>query len=96
MGVEPTLIALAEEKVRTLLVADGLTIDGSVCNRCDYFSAKHFGTCPLCGNDAEQREITDRAVKKAILTGAETEVISSDESKARLLAQGGLGALLRY
>jgi peptide chain release factor subunit 1 len=37
LGIEPTLSALAEEKVRTLLVVDGLTIDGCVCAQCDYF-----------------------------------------------------------
>jgi peptide subunit release factor 1 (eRF1) len=96
LGIEPTLSALAEEKVRTLLIVNGLTIDGSVCTRCDYFSAQHFKTCPLCGGSAERRDVTDRAVEKAILTGAEAEVISSDEARERLLAEGGLGALLRY
>jgi peptide chain release factor subunit 1 len=96
VGVEPTLSALVEEKVRTLLIVNGLAIDGSVCTRCDYFSAQVFKTCPLCGADAEQREVTDRAVEKAILTGADTEVVSAGEARDRLLAEGGLGALLRY
>jgi peptide chain release factor subunit 1 len=96
LGVEPTLSALMEEKVRTLLIANGLAITGSVCTRCDYLSEKTFKICPLCGADAEQRDVTDRAVEKAILTGAEAEVVSSSEARNRLLAEGGLGALLRY
>jgi peptide chain release factor subunit 1 len=96
LGVEPTLSALIEEKVRTLLLVDGLAVEGSVCTRCDYFSAHQFTACPLCGANAERRDITDRAVEKAILTGAAAEVVSSSETRDRLLAEGGLGALLRY
>jgi peptide chain release factor subunit 1 len=96
LGVEPTLSALVEEKVRTLLVADGLRIEGSVCTRCDYFSAEMLKSCPLCGGDVEQREVTDRAVEKAILIGAEPQVITASGARDRLLGEGGLGALLRY
>lgn len=96
LGVEPTLSALMEEKVRTLLIANGLAINGSVCTRCDYFSERNFKMCPLCGGNADKRDITDRAVEKAILTGAAAEVVSSDQARDRLLAEGGWGALLRY
>jgi peptide chain release factor subunit 1 len=96
LGVGPTLSALMEEKVRTLLLIDGLAIEGSVCTRCDYFSGDQFTACPLCGANTEWRDVRDRAVEKAILTGAEAEVVSSGEARDRLLAEGGLGALLRY
>jgi peptide chain release factor subunit 1 len=96
LGIEPTLSALTEEKVRTLLLADGLAIEGSVCMQCDYFSTDMFETCPLCGTSAERRNVTDRAVEKAILTGAEAEVVSSEKARDRLFAEGGVGALLRY
>jgi peptide chain release factor subunit 1 len=96
LGIEPTLSALVEEKVRTLLIADGLAIGGSVCTRCDYFSAQEFKSCPLCGGNAEQGDVTDRTVEKAILTGAQSEVVSANEARDRLLGEGGLGALLRY
>lgn len=96
LGIEATLNALTEEKVQTLLFVDGLAIDGSVCTRCDYFSASRFETCPLCSGEAEQKDISDRAVEKAIRTSADAELVSSGEGRARLLAEGGLGALLRY
>jgi peptide chain release factor subunit 1 len=96
LGIDPTLGALVEEKVRTLVIADGLAISGSVCTRCDYFSAQKFENCPLCGATAELRDVTDRAVEKAILTGADAEVVSANEARNRLLGEGGLGALLRY
>jgi peptide chain release factor subunit 1 len=96
LGVEPTLSALTEEKVHTLLLVDGVVVDGSVCTQCDYFSAKKLEACPLCGGHTEWRDITDRAVEKAVLTGAEAEVVSSNRNRDRLLAEGGLGALLRY
>jgi peptide chain release factor subunit 1 len=96
LGIEPTLSALVEEKVRALLIASGLTIEGSVCTRCDYLAGGSFKFCPLCGGEAEQRDVMDRAVEKAILTGGEVEVVSSDAARDRLFAEGGLGALLRY
>jgi peptide subunit release factor 1 (eRF1) len=96
LGVEPTLNALVEEKVRILLIANGIAIQGSACTRCDYFSEKDFRLCPLCGTEGERRDVTDRAVEKTVLTGAASEVISSAEGRKRLLAEGGLGALLRY
>jgi peptide chain release factor subunit 1 len=96
LGVEPTLSALMEEKVRTLLIANGFAIDGSVCTRCDYVAERNFETCPLCGGSAEKRDITDRVVEKAILTGAVAEVVCSDQARDRLLAEGGVGGLLRY
>lgn len=95
LGVEPTLKALAEEKVQSLVVANGLALAGSVCTRCEFLSAERFSSCPLCGGHGEQREIADRAVEKAILTGADAQVVFG-ESRNRLLAAGGLGALLRY
>jgi peptide chain release factor subunit 1 len=96
VGIERTLRALTEEKVRTLLLADGVVISASVCTRCDYFSAMTFESCPLCGATAQRRDVSDRAVEKAFLTGAEAQVVSSDGAKARLFAEGGMAALLRY
>jgi peptide chain release factor subunit 1 len=96
LGIQPTLSALTEEKVRTLLLANGMAIDGSVCTQCDYFSAGVLKACPVCGGSTEQREVSDRAVEKAILTGAEAEVVSSEKARDRLLTEGGIGALLRY
>lgn len=96
LGAEPTLDALVQEKVDTLILANGSKIDGSVCTRCDYFSAREFRSCPLCGGEALQRDLADRAVEKAMLTGAHAEIVSSRECRDRLLAAGGVGALLRY
>ena len=96
LGVAPTLEALVQEKVRTLVLVDRLKIDGSVCNRCDYFAAQKFHSCPLCGGEAEQRDLVDRAVEKAVFTSADVEVVSPGDSHDRLLAEGGIGALLRY
>ena len=97
LGQEPfTLDALAKEEVQTFLFVDGLAIDGSLCTRCDYFSAPWFAACPFCSGEAEHTDISDRAVEKTILTSVDVEAVSSREGRDRLLAEGGLGALLRY
>lgn len=96
LGAERTLDALMQEKVDTLVLASDAKIEGSVCTRCDYFSTHEFPSCPLCGGDALQRDLADRAVEKAMLTGARTEIVASRDCRERLLAAGGVGAILRY
>jgi peptide subunit release factor 1 (eRF1) len=96
VGVEPTLSALSQEKVRVFLLADGVAIQGTACLRCDYFSSQPFESCPVCGGEAQHRDLTDRAVEKALLTGASAEVVADSPSRDRLLAEGGVGALLWY
>jgi len=96
LGAEPTLDALAQDKVQMLLLAEAWAIAGSACARCDYFSAHEFRICPICGGAAERRDVAGRAVEKAIATGAHAELVGSENSRNRLIAQGGIGALLQY
>ena len=80
----------------TLAVAEGITQEGAVCTRCDYFSAGRFGRCPVCGGEAEAlADVVDNAVERALLDGAQVEVVLG-ENRDWLLARGGMGALLRY
>ncbi len=95
-GVTDTLQAVQEGRVDTLVVSDGLTLEGTACGKCDYLSAEAFAACPRCsGPGAAIPDVIDRAIERALLADGHVEVIIG-EARERLLDRGGLGALLRY
>jgi hypothetical protein len=73
----------------------GVLGDGSVAPAAIIFPPENL-KIPALRRDAEQRGFTDRAVEKAIVTGAESEVVSASDARDRLLSEGEMGALLRY
>lgn len=96
VGFDDTIAAVREGRVRTLVVAQGVTREGSACTRCDYFAARPLQRCPLCGGPAEPApDIVERTIERAYLSGAEVNVVLG-EAREWLLARGGLGAVLRY
>jgi peptide chain release factor subunit 1 len=95
LGVEATLAAALEGRIHILALAEDVSREGAACRSCDYFAATPFASCPLCGEEAEQTDVIDRAVEKAFLDGARIATVFG-EAKERLAAAGGVGALLRY
>ena len=96
LGIDSTVEAVLEGRVQTLAIAEGVTKDGAACTRCDYFAARAFERCPVCGADAEPApDIFERAVERAYLAGAHIETVFG-EAREWILARGGIGALLRY
>jgi len=97
LGLDDTLLALIEGNVDTLVIADGLTIEGSACLNCDYFSAHKFSQCPACSS-ADCEDLTDAAehtIEYAYLKGSQVNILFGPASQL-LQARGGIGALLRY
>lgn len=95
VGINDTLWTILEGRVHTLLVTEGLRIEGSACLNCNHFSAKKFERCPICVGEAEKGDVLDRAIEKAFLDGARVKTVSGEASR-RLTAEGGIGAVLRY
>jgi len=82
--------------MRRCIIADGATQMGKVCLQCEFFSTGDFERCPLCdGQVQSSRDIIDRATDRAYLSGAHIETVFG-EARDWLLAQGGMGAVLRY
>jgi len=97
LGFDDTLLALIEGNVDTLVVADGLTSEGSLCLNCDYFSAHKFSQCPNCSSAQceDLNDVAEHTIEYAYLKGSQVNVVFGAASEM-LQARGGIGALLRY
>jgi peptide chain release factor subunit 1 len=97
LGLDRTLSALLEGRVRTLLVAEGERQEGAVCSNCDYLAAKPFESCPLCGARADRTpDVVGVAMERALLSGAQVESLLG-EAREELLRRGHpVAAILRY
>ncbi len=97
LGIDDTIEALIEGRVDTLVVAEGVTKEGTVCLQCDYFAAHSFSRCPACAqSDVEQLpDAIEQAIEYAIGHGSHVN-IALGEARTMLLSRGGIGALLRY
>jgi len=95
IGLPDALYVLQQGRVHQLLVAEGFHASGYACESCGYVSAQKSSKCPFCGHD-EMTEIPDavnRAIHKAIQTGAEVNVVRQNE---QLKEAGSIAAVLRY
>jgi peptide chain release factor subunit 1 len=96
VGLKNTLEAVVEGKVDTLAVAEGVTMEGAVCPRCDFFAAEPFEQCPVCATAGEPvDDIVDYAVERTVIRGGRVKLVGG-KAREWLLARGALGALLRY
>lgn len=92
-GLKPTLAAMVERRVDTLLVSDGYEAPGWRCGSC-----AHLGTigrgCPVCGSDmAKVDDIVEVAIEDALTQSCAVEVCAGN---ADLDVMGRIGALLRF
>jgi len=95
IGLADSLYSLQEGRVRLLLVDEDYSTPGTMCTQCEYIAPSLSGTCPFCGG-TEFREVgdaVDRAIHKAIETGASVNIVRENEELQRA---GRMAALLRY
>ncbi len=96
VGFDETIDALLQDRVRLLVMADGITKDGSACDSCGFFTTQDLQECPVCGAEATPTDVVERAIERAYLTQDASVEVVFDEARDWLLAYGGLGAFLRY
>ena len=93
-GLDEVLELLSEQRVRTLLLAQGFVAPGLSCPRCGRLSTT--GTsCPMDAAELQPQEnIVDRAVERAL--SQSIEVLIFREHRSELERHGSIAALLRY
>lgn len=95
VGLADTLYALHRAQVRTLLIAENYHAPGYVCANCGFVAAEKVVPCPFCDQEAvsESPDIANRAIEKALQTGAKVNIVRDNEELGRA---GGIAATLRY
>ncbi|HYZ80667.1 MAG TPA: Vms1/Ankzf1 family peptidyl-tRNA hydrolase [Solirubrobacteraceae bacterium] len=98
-GLAPTLEALNERRVQTLLLALNFSAPGTRCPRCGLLYPAQTGTCPADGEAVvEVADLREAAVEAAVLQDAGVMVIGegTDPEPPALHRGGGIAALLRF
>ncbi len=92
-GLVPTLEALAQRRVDTLVISENLTVPGWRCGACRTV-ATVGRVCELCGAEMHQvDDVVEEAIEEAQLQSCQVEICTEN---ADLDVLGGIGALLRY
>ena len=93
VGLDETLSAAHEGRVRTLVIAREYHAPGYRCNNCGYLTTQALETCPFCGGTfVEIPDAAEAVVTQVVEGNGEIEVVEQHP----LLAQAGVAALLRY
>ncbi|HEY76667.1 MAG TPA: hypothetical protein G4O00_10900 [Thermoflexia bacterium] len=93
VGLDETLSAAHEGRIRILVIDRHFHAPGYRCDRCGYLTTQSLETCPFCGGTfVEIPDAAEAAVTKVIEEGGEIEVVDDNPR----LQQVGIGALLRY
>jgi peptide chain release factor subunit 1 len=95
-GLEPTVAALNERRVETLLLSDRFDAAGVYCRQCGWVGTDlELTECPADGSPLEQRDnIAENAVELAIQQKA--QVMRVRHHGERLETRGSIGAVLRF
>jgi peptide chain release factor subunit 1 len=92
-GLEPTLRALVERRVDTLLVSEGYEAPGWRCPSCRFMATRGRG-CPVCGASMELvQDVVEQAVEEALANSCRVAIVLNS---ADLDVLGRIGALLRF
>jgi peptide chain release factor subunit 1 len=93
-GLDEVLGALNGRRVESLLLEDGFSAQGVVCDSCGWIGATEATRCPVDEGTLERRDdITEAAVELALVQSADVLVIRHHEDLGPL---GGIGAILRF
>jgi len=97
LGLEQTLLAIVEERVRLLVVEEEFAQAGWECPNCGFLAAAKQEICPLCSMTLNpQLDVVEVALERVLDQDGDIEVLRSAESRRSLAKYGRMGALLRY
>jgi hypothetical protein len=98
-GLAPTLDALGQRRVETLVLSLNFAAAGARCRSCGLLYADASGSCPADGDALEPvPDIREAAVEAAVLQDAAVVVIGegSQPPPSALAGGGGIAAVLRF
>jgi peptide chain release factor subunit 1 len=96
-GLEPTLDALNERRVETLLLNEGFDAAGCSCPQCGSVYAVDGGDCPADGTALDCRDnVIENAMHLALEQSARVLVVRDEDIGHELESHGGIAALLRF
>ncbi len=94
LDVEPTLKALNEGRVQTLVIQQGFKVSGFRCPDCNSITSLSKIVCEQCNSEAVAVEdVIASAVSLALKTGGEVDVVHNHPEFEKA---GNIGAFLRY
>jgi peptide subunit release factor 1 (eRF1) len=94
LGLEPTLEAVNERRVRHLVVNSGFHKPAWLCVDCGLATLNPEQVCSNCDHRTQPiPDASDFAVSSVLRNGGEVTIVPSDETLAKA---GSIGALLRY
>jgi peptide chain release factor subunit 1 len=87
--------ALEQGRVEALMILEGTSIPGWICERCQNLNARTKAPekCPSCGGPVSSVEFVEELFELARRTDAKVEFV---KDSSFLESIGGLGAILRY
>jgi peptide subunit release factor 1 (eRF1) len=93
-GLQETINAINEERVRTLVLSEELHQPGHYCKVCGLLSLAPEALCPRCNNSMEQTtDIIELCTNAVINKGGEVEILHTSSPIENI---GSIGAMLRY
>ncbi len=93
-GLEETLTAVNENRVQTLVIADGFRKSGYYCPGCERLALSQNGGCEGCGGEPEGiRDVVEVAITNVLRRKGSIEVVHVN---GEFEEAGNIGALLRY
>jgi peptide chain release factor subunit 1 len=96
-GLEPTLEALNERRVETLLLMENFDAAGCTCPQCGSVYALDGGSCPADGTELDCRDnVIENAMRLALEQSAGVLVVRDEDNGRELESRGGIAAVLRF
>ncbi len=93
-GIEETLSAVNDNRVQTLVIADGFRKIGYYCSSCERLMMNPNGGCEGCGGEPERiRDVVEMAITNVLRRKGSIEVVHVN---GEFEDAGNIGALLRY
>jgi peptide chain release factor subunit 1 len=96
-GLVPTLEAIWQARVQTLLVAEGTEQEGSECQDCGQLQPGHVAPCPACGGSILPLvHLVERAMERTRAQAGDIEIVRGEPATLLQERCAGIAALYRF